>query len=1419
MLKEKKRKIHSLFIVLFLLFLAVGSGRKTVDEERYDFIQQETRLDKYLDKLGTGQEVTVAVIDTGINVSDNQELQDRITDPFSCMEDGSITDAYGHGTKMAMLIAANTPESVKLMPVKVADGDGCTTVKTVCEGIQTAAEQGADIINLSLNTDFYSDGTELEDMIARVTEQGIPVIVSAGNKGVDAKNNTPSNSKNAIVVGAVNEAGDKYYFSNHGENVDYYAYGTFQGENGTSFAAGYVTSIVSRLMAGGVGNVEGTLRMFADELGGSVHDGWHEKSYLGSGSFVYGEDQTAEEEERYIAVSRTAERNLKEEICSIAWEDMGQEELDAYLSETDDAYVGMFLSSLSGTELDRLKEQSQIVNTNVSIIAFEYSEEDNTFYAGDEEEINFIEHRIQSYEEMKGVMSVSGDGWLSKSGDGVFYISSPDRKKIYKYTVSGWYNKYLGINEGLHDYDLKLEIETYKNEWSSNEFTRPIPTTLYLYLREVHAHEVHYRDNYGNLLMTSKNYGLIDVNLDNGKVLLGMGMKFRNYNNTRTGYHTEESGIEAYNAEAGVGTSTEVAKSYTCEVIEGDQVVYYPVESLPSQNISPEIKNSNFNKTISGNAEAYFRGEYKEGYNASNPAYWDRVYLESELRVTHDDIHTTTNETSFNGSQNFMMNFAPFSSMGLDWYASNGKLASTSDIPEYVMNLVPNRYTITYNGNGATGGSTGASSHTYDTWGNLSWNGYAKSGHEFTGWNTSADGSGTSYANGQNVLNITSQHNENITLYAQWKPAAVQVTLDANGGTLYDYIHTNTNTGTTSFYAEIGKSYYDNISRTAPVKEGHIFQGWYTDGGTKVWDENGEAVNDTGFWSGGLWTYGSNVTVYARWKAGTYQTGWNPDGGTVPGQGSGNGSYHSGGGTGTLYLSYQYGTRYGTLPVPARTGYRFGGWQHHTGSTWQYGVSPDWTQPASCPVWKAGWNVNSYAVRFDGNSATGGSTGTMNCVYDQSYHLNQNGFYRTGYTFTGWNRMQDGSGESFSDGQQIRNLTAEHNGVVTLYAQWEANAYTIAFHPNDGGVVTYLANIDTRYDVEVTLPDGADFYQKYTLDGVNVTGAVLSGSLSLTSPEEEAEMPEGETEGSTDGTEGEEPADTKGVESVPDDTEGIKADDPEQEETDDETNAEDRPDPEAAALIQEEPAPKVYPSVFMGWSVEAGRNSFIPQWKAGDAVQNLTAENNATVTLYAVWDDCPWIQAEDLYYSLEQAQSGYITELEILSHATASDREDGSPIAPGFHGNGTSFSIPDYLPEDFTLFQHEGSVTENLTVVDSVGSRYKKQITVHIVDTTPTVVKPEGTTRFISEKYYHLPYEEGGLEDDSIWKTDPEYRAVLEDTFRRLREDDPEEVYEFSHEDILEMKKFVEENGIGNSKRTDALSDFYKKFLVPNRIK
>ena len=256
----------------------------------------------------------------------------------------------------------------------------------------------------------------------------------------------------------------------------------------------------------------------------------------------------------------------------------------------------------------------------------------------------------------------------------------------------------------------------------------------------------------------------------------------------------------------------------------------------------------------------------------------------------------------------------------------------------------------------------------------------------------------------------------------------------------------------------------------------------------------------------------------------------------------------------------------------------------------------------------------------------------------------------------------------------------------------------------------------------------------------------------------------------------------------------------------------------------EEPKKKVYASIFMGWALEDGKDTFIPKWKAGDIVQNLVAEDGGEITLYAVWDDCPWIQAQDLYYTLEQAQSGFITEEEILSHATAIDREDGSPILPGTNPAPsdpevfTSFTIPDYQESEFTNLQHDFATSENLTVVDHTGNTYVKQIMVYVVDTTPVVEKPEGKTRFISEKYFKLDHEHGGLEENSIWMTNPEYHAALQRAFDNLKNDTPEDEFLIPHETILEMKQYVQDHGIGNSKEPGTLTEFYNRFMAPNKV-
>ena len=422
--------------------------------------------------------------------------------------------------------------------------------------------------------------------------------------------------------------------------------------------------------------------------------------------------------------------------------------------------------------------------------------------------------------------------------------------------------------------------------------------------------------------------------------------------------------------------------------------------------------------------------------------------------------------------------------------------------------------------------------------------------------------------------------------------------------------------------------------------------------------------------------------------------------------------------------------------------------------------------------------------------------------YGQSVTIDAN--VKEGYHWLNWTGNYTG-GSSGDQTVDTKKFTFTMPSVdVTMTASAEANKYTIHFDPNGGA--GHIDDIETTYDTDVTLPDvwnadGTAAYVKYTLDGQNVTDGVISGAIP------KAMMAGYEEEETEDMEDTEDPEDVEETE-VTDDLDDL-------EEEDNEENKK-----------AEEPKKKVYTSVFMGWSLEDGKDTFIPQWKARDIVRNLVAEDGGEITLYAAWDDCPWIQAQDLYYTLEQAQSGFITEEEILSHATATDREDGSPILPGTNPAPsdpevfTSFTIPDYQAEEFTNLQHDFATSENLTVVDHVGNTYVKQIMVHVTDTTPkkpTQMDLTGVTRFINSKYYNKSFEEGGLEDNSIWKVDPEYKAALESALNNMDHDTPVETYVFSKETIKQMKQYVETHGIGNSKEPDALRNFYNLFLALNK--
>ena len=249
-------------------------------------------------------------------------------------------------------------------------------------------------------------------------------------------------------------------------------------------------------------------------------------------------------------------------------------------------------------------------------------------------------------------------------------------------------------------------------------------------------------------------------------------------------------------------------------------------------------------------------------------------------------------------------------------------------------------------------------------------------------------------------------------------------------------------------------------------------------------------------------------------------------------------------------------------------------------------------------------------------------------------------------------------------------------------------------------------------------------------------------------------------------------------------------------------------------------------STFMGWNriVDTKTIEFSNQ----EIVSNLSTVDGDVVVLYAIWDDCPEITAKDRYFTLQEAQNGLITEEKLLETASAADDID-TDINDKIY-------VKYYSENEWKQFTTKGSSLIKYEVIDSSGNVSNCTATVYIVDTTAQEVDDKRYARFINERYYNKSFEEGGLEDNSIWKL-PEYAEVLEDAMQNrisLTEEQKTiqilgntytvtkpgsisrnhvyQIWEFAPQDIKDIKEFVNVHGLGKYKEENALTLFHQDF-------
>ncbi len=233
------------------------------------------------------EEIIVAVLDTGAYF-DSPVYNGRVIDSGYNFSDTGINNSaesdHPHGDYVATIIVDNTSENVKIYAYKVLDELGYGANSAVSLGIDMAVADGADIINMSLGSDEFSNA--IYDSIKAAYSKGVIVVCAAGNEGDDVSKYYPASFDEVVTVGSIDRNGNYCFFSNFGEEVDFVAPGHFIDfdsdivEIGTSFSAPFISaaaatvrSVNPELTINDTKNVLIESSITYEDL--SYHDGFH----------------------------------------------------------------------------------------------------------------------------------------------------------------------------------------------------------------------------------------------------------------------------------------------------------------------------------------------------------------------------------------------------------------------------------------------------------------------------------------------------------------------------------------------------------------------------------------------------------------------------------------------------------------------------------------------------------------------------------------------------------------------------------------------------------------------------------------------------------------------------------------------------------------------------------------------------------------------------------------------------------------------------------------------------------------------------------------------------------------------------------------------------------------------------------------
>jgi len=210
-----------------------------------------------------GDGVTVAVLDTGVDPFHPDLVANLVPGWNSVSDNTDTSDGYGHGTKVAGVVAAETDNALgvasiawqsRIMPVRITNrSDGWAYTSDIASGITWAADHGARVANVSYDV---AGSMTIQNAAQYMKNRGGLVVAAAGNRGGDPGYGA---SDTLLAISATGSSDSLAGWSSYGNYVDLAAPGVgiwttangggYSSPSGTSFASPTTAAVVSLVMA------------------------------------------------------------------------------------------------------------------------------------------------------------------------------------------------------------------------------------------------------------------------------------------------------------------------------------------------------------------------------------------------------------------------------------------------------------------------------------------------------------------------------------------------------------------------------------------------------------------------------------------------------------------------------------------------------------------------------------------------------------------------------------------------------------------------------------------------------------------------------------------------------------------------------------------------------------------------------------------------------------------------------------------------------------------------------------------------------------------------------------------------------------------------------------------------------------------